>query len=154
MSGRVYTISFAGVGVTAVQDLLAVYSGSVKAFKVHSVVLGQISATAVGNLRVSLKRIEATVTPGSGGTTPTPIPLVFTDTSATITAHVNDTSQASGTTQLLVADVFNVINGWLYLPPAEDRPVINPSQAFVVSLDTAPVSSETMSGTITVEELF
>ncbi len=152
---RVYTVNFAGVSVSAVQDLITIFTGA-KAIAVHSVVIGQTTATSVGNLAVSLKRLSATVTPGSGGTSPTPVPVDYNGTAATVTAHANDTtrSTSSGTAVVLVADVFNVVNGYLYLPPAEDRIIVPPSQAFVLSLDTAPGSAETISATVTFEELF
>jgi hypothetical protein len=154
MPGRIYSVSFKGVSVSAVQDLFGIYAGA-KAFKVHSISLGQVTATAVGNLKLSLNRLPATVTAGSGGTTPSPEPLSPNDTAATITAQANDTTQATtgGTAQTLFADAINVINGYLFLPPAEDRPIVAPSQAFIVSLDSAP-GAQTWSGTIVVEELF
>lgn len=156
MTGRVYTIEFDNVSVAAVQDALAVYAGSGMAFKVHEVTLGQITATSIGNLRLTLKRLPATVTAGSGGSTPTPRKLNNGDAAATVTAHANDTTQAttSGTSQTLRGDIFNVINGFLYQPAPDDRPVIAPGQAFIVSLDSAPASAQTMSGTVTIEELF
>ena len=155
MTGRVYTVSFEGVSITAVQDLVTIFTG-VKAVKIHSAWLGQITATAVGNLNVSLRRLPATVTAGSAGTAPTPQPLNPGDAAATVTAHANDTTRSTtgGTISYLAYDVCNVINGYLFLPPAEDRPVIAPSQAFVFSLDTAPSGAETFSGGVTVEELF
>ena len=74
----------------------------------------------MANLPVSLKRLPATVTPGSGGSTPTPQATSPNDTAATVTAHVNDTARSttSGTPSVLVADDFNVINGYLWLPPS------------------------------------
>jgi len=154
--GRVYTVSFANVSVSATQDLVTVFAGTSKAFRLHSVTLGQTTASAVGNLAISLKRLVGTITNGSGGSTPTPVPVSPNDTAATITAHANDTTRTtvSGSTVILVADVFNVINGYLYLPPAEDRPIIGIGQTLVLSLDGAPASAETMSGCVTVEELF
>ncbi len=153
---RVYSIEFAGVAVSAVQDLLAIYTGASKAARLHSMVLGQITGTTVANLRVSLKRLPPTVTSGSGGTAPTPQLLNPGDAAATVTARANDTTQATttGTVAVLVADVFNTINGWLFMPPPEDRPVVGLSSALVLSLDTAPGAAMTMSGTMTFEELF
>jgi hypothetical protein len=153
---RVYTVQFAGVSVSAVQDLLTIFTGA-RAIKVHSVILGQITATAVGNLPISIKRLAATVTPGSGGTAPTPVPVSLNDAAATVTAHANDTGRTttSGAVQTLIADVLNVVNGYLYLPPAEDRIVVGPGEALVVSLDAAPSgAAQFMSGTITFEEVF
>jgi hypothetical protein len=156
MVGRIYTVSFSAVSVGAVQDLIAVYAGTM-AFAVHMIELDQVTATAVNNLNITHKRLPATVTAGSGGTSVTPVPLRSTNAAATVTAHCNDTTQAttSGTAAILAAHAVNVINGYLYLPPEADRPVIAPSQAFVLSLNSAPASgSYVMSGTITIEELF
>jgi hypothetical protein len=46
------------------------------------------------------------------------------------------------------------VNGWLWLPPESDRFIIAPGQAGILSLNTAPSSSLTVSGSATVEELF
>lgn len=155
MAGRIYTITFASVSVTNAQDLITVFAGA-KAFRVHSLTLGQATATGVGNLNVSLNRLTGTVTAGSGGAAPTPIAVDVNDTAAAVTAAVNNTARTttSGSKQVIVADVYNVINGYLYLPPAEDRITVAPNQAFVVSLDSTPATAETMSGTLTIEELF
>lgn len=152
---RVYTVQFNNIAVTAVQDLIGVYSGANMAFELHEIFIGQISATAIGNLRLSIKRMLATVTSGSGGSAPTPQKAINGDAAATVTARANDTIQATATsTSVLRSDVFNVINGYLWLPAPDDRPIIAPSQALIVSLDTAPGASETMSGTATFRELF
>jgi hypothetical protein len=52
-----------------------------------------------------------------------------------------------------MADMFATINGYLWFPPREDRPKIDLSEGFVISLDTAPAASMVMSGTIWVEEI-
>lgn len=151
---RVYTITSQNVSVSAVQDILAAYSGASGAFEVHEFVLGQITATTVGNLRLRGRRLPATVTAGSGGTAPTPSKSRSGDAAATITARANDTTQAtsSGTALDIRSDVYNPINGYQFLPAPEDRPACNPSEAFVWSLDTAPSSAETMNASLTVAE--
>jgi hypothetical protein len=154
---RVYTIEFDNVSVSAAQDLLAAYCGANMAVEVHSFVIGQVTASTVGNLRIRLRRLPATVTAGSGGTTPTPAKVGGTnDSAATFTAHANDTTQAttSGTAVTLHADAFNVVNGYQWVFLKEDRPSAKPNEALVLSLDSPPGSAETMSGTMTVAELF
>lgn len=151
---RTYTVEFAGVSVAAVQDLLAIYTGASKAVRLHSFQIGQITGTTVANLPLTLKRITGTVASGSGGTTPTPLPLNPGDAAATVTAHANDTTQASGTVAVLVADVFNTVNGYLFTPAPEDQPIAGLSSVLVVSLNSAPSSAMTMSATVTFEELF
>lgn len=155
MSQRVYHATFSNVSISAVQDLFSEQATATMAFEVHESVIGQVTATAVGNLRISLHRLPATFTVGSGGSGATNQPSNFGDAAATLSARVNDTTQAttSGTNTVLRADVFNVINGWQYLPAPEDRYQIKISQGFVVSLDTAPGSAETMNGTLSLAEI-
>ena len=156
MGQRVYTMQFNNVSVSAAQDLLAIYTGAAKAIAIHEVTLGQVTATTVGNLRLTLKRLPPTVTSGSVGAAGVINPVNPGDAAATVTGRTNDTTQATttGTPAILKGDVVNVLNGYQYLPPPEDRPVIGLSSAFIVSLDSAPGSAEAMSGTITFEELF
>jgi hypothetical protein len=153
--GRVYTVGFAGVTVSAVQDLLGVYAGASMAVELHSFSLGQITQTTIGGVRLRLRRLAATVTQGVGGTAPTPALTMPGDAAATATARTNDTTQAttSGTASS-IPDVWNLLNGYLWLPPIDDRPIIKPSEAFIVSLDTAPASGLVCSGNLTFAELW
>lgn len=155
MAQRVYADPFTNVAVSAVQDLWDVQSGATVGLEIHEWVLGQITATSVGNLRISNHRLPATVTSGSGGSAGTIAKKNFNDAAALHTFRINDTVQAttSGTNVVMRGDIYNVINGYQYLPAPEDREQITISQAFIVSLDQAPGSAETMSGTLTAAEL-
>lgn len=152
---RPYSVQFANVAVSAVQDLIALYSGASMACELHGVVIGQITGTSVSNLRVSVNRLPATVTPGTAGSAATPQKINRGDGAAVATARVNDTSQAttSGTKAALHSDVFNTVNGYQFFWPPADIPTIGPSEAAVLSLDTAPGSAMTMSGTLYFAEL-
>ena len=155
ISGRLYTMSFQNVTMSAVQDALAVYAGATKIFAVLSVNLGQVTATSVGNLRVRIRYLPTAVTAGSGGSAGTLKPFVSGDAAVTITGRINDTTQAisSGTAVDLWDDQWNVINGFLWVPPIPSRPpVCGLSGAIVVSIDTAPASL-VVNGTIICEEL-
>src|SRR5579862_160074 len=96
MTQLVYSVPFKNVSISAIQDVIGIYAGSSKALEIHEVRLGQTTITTATQLRLTLRRLPATVTAGSGGTTPTPIPQNKNDTAATFTAHANDaTTQAS-----------------------------------------------------------
>lgn len=155
MSGRIYTMSFTNVTLSAVQDLLGVYAGAAHIFAVLSVNLGQVTGTTVANQRIRLRYLPTTVTTGSGGSAGTIKPFVATDPAAAISGRINDTTQAvsSGTAIDLWDDVWNTINGFVWVPPIPSRPpVIGLSGALIVSLDTAP-SSLVSNGSVTVEEI-
>jgi hypothetical protein len=153
--GRVYSVSFQGVTVAAAQDLIAVLAGASMPFDVHGFSIGQITGTSSMNLRVRLRRLPATVTLGSGGSTPTPRPMIPGDAAASVTAHANDTTQASsgGTILDLYAGAFNTLNGMDFWFPPSLRPRIGLSQAAALTLDAAPAAAMTTSGTMFIEEL-
>jgi hypothetical protein len=154
--GRGYSIQFNNVSVAAVQDLIALYCGANMACELHGVVIGQVTGTTVQNLRISVKRLPATVTPGSAGSAPTPQKLMRGDAAATATARANDTAVAttSGTAVVLHSDVFNTVNGFQFFWPPADMPTIGPSEAAILSLDGAPSGALVMSGTLYFAELF
>ena len=156
MTQRVYAVPFKNVSISAVQDVIAIYAGSAKALEIHEVRLGQTTVTTAAQLRLTLRRLPATVTAGSGGTTPIPTPQNRNDTAATFTAHANDTAQAStsGTGVDYTPDVWNLVNGYDMLYAPEDRPVVNPNEAFIVSLDQTPSQALNCSGVALVAELF
>lgn len=155
MSGRIYTMQFNAVTMSAVQDALAVYAGTTKKFAVLAVSLMQTSGSTVVNAKISFKHLPATVTAGSAGSAGALKPWVTGDAAATVTGRVNDTTQAttSGTAITLFSGGWSTLNGFDWFPPVNNRPpVIDLSEAFVVSIDTA-LASLVVSGTITIEEI-
>ncbi len=132
---RPYSVQFHNVSVSAVQDLIALYSGASMASELHGVVIGQVTGTSVANLAISVKRLPASVTAGSGGAAATPQKINRGDGAATATARTNDTSQATtgGTAAVLHADVFNTVNGYQFFWPPADVPTIGPSEATIMS---------------------
>lgn len=154
MNGRIYTVSFKAVTLAAVQDLFGIYAGASMAAEIHSVKLGQFTGSTIGSAQIRLRKLPATVTSGSGGASVTPASLRTTDAAATVTARVNDTTQATTSgTAADMADGWDLPFGYLWMPPEADRPIIKPSEAFIVSLDTA-LSSFVASGTLVFRELF
>lgn len=154
--GRTYAVSFAGVSVAAIQDLIAIYCGGSMAIEVHGLTIGQITGTTVQNLRISLKRLAAAVTSGSGGATASPVKMVRGDAAPTVTARVNDTTQATSASSSvkLLDDVFNIVNGYQFFFPPNDIPTIGLSEAVVLSLDSAPTPSALLiSGTLYFAEI-
>lgn len=153
---RAYSIQFNNVTVAALQDLIALYCGANMACELHGFTIGQVTGTTVQNLRFSIKRLPATVTSGSGGSVATPQKILRGDVAATATARVNDTTQAttSGTAAIIHADALNTVNGYQFFWPAQDAPTFGPNEAAILSLDQAPASGLTMSGTLYFGELF
>lgn len=155
--GRLYSVPFSAVSVSAAQDVFEVLAASGKPFILHRILLAQSSdygdAQAEG-LSVLIKRATGSYTSGSGGSTVTPAKHLTNDAAAGPTAEINNTSQAaagSGALTTIHADAFNVQAGWDYFPAPEQRLLFLAAEAVVVSI-TAPADAVTMSGTLVFEE--
>jgi hypothetical protein len=153
---RFYTINIQGTSFTATADLFNVAATSGMMFKLHQLEINAVSQTAVQELTVSIKRMTATVSNGTGGSSFTPLPFLSTDAASTITARVSDaTTRAttSGSTSYLFPLAWNVLNGLIWVPAPEYRPSFSISQNLIIGLETAPSASLTTDAYIIVEEL-
>lgn len=159
--GRAYAVPFVNVSVSAAQDLFYLKPAADKVCIVEAVYLSNVGVAAdAGDAQEELLRVEgirlpATVTVGSGGTSPTPGPLAVNDTAAGFTARVNDTTVAttSGTAVTLHADGWNVRVPYVWMPPPEHRIIVANAQAFVFRLNSAPTDAVSCSGVCIVREL-
>ena len=150
--GRMYSITFEEVAVTAAQDLFEIISAADSSTVLHSVIVTQSSDAgdaADEQLSCIFHRGVAT---GSGGTSATPVPLSLGDAAYGGTSEVNNTTQ-SVEGPILHAEAFNVRGGLYYRPTPEERITISPSDVFIIELQTAPTDSLTMSGTAIIEEV-
>lgn len=159
---RIYSVSFEAVAVTAAQDFFEINPAANKPCRFVGLFLSQSSDTgdaAEEILRVSITRIPATFTTGSGGTAITEgtdgaWTVKATDQTAAFAAEVNNTTIAtsSATIQHIFAYQFNIRTGLeLWFPPEVQPEFIN-GAAGVVRLLAAPTDSLTMSGTLFVSE--
>lgn len=150
----IFSVPLSDVTVTAVQDVWHLKAGSASPLRILGFSLDQKGLTAVEALNVRARRHTVTVTQGSGGSTPTPVAIAPASASSGITAHANDTTQASaGTLTTIFGATWQLLNGLLWLPTPEFCPLIAPSTGFIVSLDTAPSASMKLSGWIAFEEI-
>lgn len=98
--GRIYTVSYQGT-ITAAggdTDLLEITPADDKPVKLRGFLLSQISEvgdTQEEGIRVSVIRLPATVTGGSGGSTVTPSPMDSADAAAGATTKCNNTTVAT-----------------------------------------------------------
>lgn len=154
---RVYSTCFDNVSISALQDVFSLKAGAANGIEIHQIDLSAGGVTAPAEIRLRLKVIPATVTQGTGGSSPTVNPVDDGDTKASVsTVHANDvTTQAtsSGTIKVLEAHQWNVLMPWQHLPPPEDRIIIQAGEAFVLDFPTAPGSATNVSGTIKWREL-
>jgi len=149
-----FTVAISDVTVSAVQDVFHLKAGATYPIIIHGLELEQKDLVATEALNVKLKRHTATVTQGSGGSTPTPAPLAGGSASSGVTAHANDTTRATaGTITTLFGKTFQLLNGLVWLPTPEVRPIISVGTGFIVELATAPSGAMKLSGWIAYEEV-
>lgn len=155
--GRLYTIVFDSVAVTAAQDLFEVLCPADAIMVLHSIEISQSSDAGDAEseqLLFTLARVTGSPTSGSGGSSATPAILEGGSAAAGITAEVNNTTQISGGSSTdLAVWARNVMEGLSVWFTPETRPIFSPSTYAVLSLDASPSDSLTMSGTLVVEEI-
>lgn len=153
--GRMYTVSFTAVAVTAAQDLFEVVAPADSVVVLHAIYLGQtteLADAAEEQLRIAIK--SGSTTSGSGGSSATPVPLSLGDAAFGGTAEVNNTTQAtSGTIVTHHNDTWNLRGPYQLIFTPEMRKVLSPSARMTVELLAAPADSVTMSGTLYLEEI-
>lgn len=153
--GRMYSAVFEGVTVSAAQDFFEITAPSTGVVAIHEIHITQDTVEVSEQLPVRILRVPATITSGSGGSTPTPRKFASGDPAAASTVEVNNTTVAttSGTLEVLRRQGDNVLNGWHWVFLPESRIYIAPSGCVVVRLVTAPASGMAMSGELIFEEI-
>lgn len=156
MSGRFYTVAIADVAVSAAQDLINITSTANMAWRLWRIELGQRTLTSWEAKPIKVIRFPATVTAGSGGTVATPRPMNAGDAAATVTSRINDTTgmTTNATAVTLLTREWEFLNGFIWVPMPDERPVFGPSTGCAINLPTAPSGSMNVSGFAMIEELF
>lgn len=152
--GRIYTVEFENVAVTASQDFFELTAADDKPIRIIGLFLAQYSD--LGDAAEEILRfrvIRGHTTSGSGGATATPRPVAVSDAAAGFTCEINNTTIASaGTAVNLHSDSFNIRTGTqIWLPPGCGWGTTQ-ATLLVVRLLAAPADSLSMSGTLYVEE--
>lgn len=154
--GRVYSVNFENIAVTAAQDFFEISPADDKPVKILGLFLCQssdVGDAAEEMLRIQILRGHATS--GSGGSAQTPVPINPNDPAAGFAAEVNNTTIASaGTAVILHSDSFNIRTGIQLFWTPETAPLATQGNTtIVVRLLANPADSLTMGGTLYVEEL-
>lgn len=160
---RQYSVAFEAVSITVAQDLFNIAPGADKPIHLVGLTLAAAGGTADAGdaqeelLRVSVRRFAATVTAGTGGSTPTAVPKDSDDTAAGTTCRANDgTTRAStsGTNWLWHADGWNQrVPYAMWWPENFQLSAQTTGQRIIVGLDTAPADALLVSGTLYFDEV-
>lgn len=162
---RTYTAQFNAVSVTAAQDLFEVKGAAGKMVFVQRVKIGSSDTTIASGQMLNVEGVflPATVTDGSGGTTPAMVKMDAGDAVASCSVLANNTTGAStsGTAAVQVSageHVYNGIDLRFAMPGSEGgglppAPVIGPSEAWVLKLIAAPTGTLHLNGTVWLGEV-
>lgn len=107
--GRIYSVVFQGTITTAGgdQDLMEILPADDKPVSLRGWRFSQISEvgdSAEEGIRISIAKMTATVTSGSGGSSPTPMPPDTADSAAGFAVEVNNTTVATTSGSTLIYD--------------------------------------------------
>jgi hypothetical protein len=145
---RVYKATFVNVAVSAAQDLIQLKGATGKFLKVRRVWAGFTDTTlpTAQGLNLRMRYLPATVTDGSGGSTPAIAKDDQGDAAAGGVVLANNTTPAttSGTAQIYEGDGGHIYSGFDYTFPSDGRPILgsSTSTSFVFEL------LSTVSGTV------
>lgn len=159
--GRIYSVIHQGTITNAGgdNDLIEILPADDKPIKLRGFLLSQISEvgdTAEEGLRISVIRLPATVTSGSGGSAPTPAPMDSANSAAGAATETGNTTVAttSGTAVTLMELGWNERNSpyeW-WAPDADFAPKCKQGEAIVVRMQTTPADDFTGCFTFWIEE--
>ena len=156
MAGRIYTVVFANVSVSAAQDLFEISPADDKSVELVGIMLSQNGVADVGDAAEELLRfsiIRGHATGGSGGSAATARPVKRTDAAAGFAAEVNNTTVASaGTGVTLHEEAFNVRAGYINWFPEGCEHDAGQGDGTIVVRIPAPADPITLTGTLYVRE--
>jgi len=153
---RIYSVPYQGT-ITAAgtdTDLLEVLPADDKPVKLRGLLLSQSSEvgdTQEEGLRISIIRLPATVTSGSGGSSVTPVPMDSADVAAGAACEANNTTvgTTNGTAVIMVELAWNERNSpyEMWFPDPAFAPKVKQGEGLVVRMQTT--LADDMSGCFT-----
>ena len=147
-----FSVIMNNVAVTGAITLVQIRSGSTSSCEVLKAWATQGSSTVSAQQRIQINRKTA------AGTVTSATPAALTGGSPADavggTAATGTLATAEGTdSTVLISDVFNVLNGWLYVPIPEERIVVPPAGFIALKFPAASSSSITYTAGIIFQEL-
>ena len=158
---RKYSIPYSGTVTNAGgdTDLIEVLPGDDKPIKLRGFIIGQTSEVADAaeeGVRISIIRLPATVTSGSGGSSVTPAPMDSADTAAGCTAEANNTTVAttSSTAVTLAEFAWNIRSSPLELWWPDDQFAfkVKQGEGLIIRLQTTVADDVSATWTAYIEE--
>ena len=154
MYGRIYTIRVAPTAVSAALDFLEIRPADDKPVVLHKVVITPVDSETNQQVQATVRTLPATLTSGSGGSTPTIHSKSGHDASAGFSVEAFNTSRAttSGTAQYHANEGFPSQGGFEYLPDVSERPIAFDGEGFVIGIEES-LAGASVGGYAVVEEI-
>lgn len=149
--GRMFVAQFSGSAETATTGLIELNNGSDRVSIIHEWSLSQGTELGDAEEEMLLLRVEKGVTPGTAGASTTPVPLDAGDAASASTFEYSQGTSSGGNILQSIYWNIRVPIQQIYTP--ETRPVLGPSEVFVVELASAPTDSVTIGGYLIWEEI-
>lgn len=159
--GRLYVVPYAGTITNAGGDvdLFEIAPADDKPIKLRGFCLGQTSEVgdaAEEGLRISVIRLPATFTSGSGGSTPVGSPMDSADSAHGATLEANNTTvgTTSGTAITLYDYAWNLRNSPFEVWYPDDRfcPKVKQTEGLVIRQQTTAADDYSFAGYVVFEE--
>lgn len=150
----VYTATMSAVSVSGAITLVQVKAGAAVPLRLLEVRVAQSGSTTstMQRVRILRKSTAATVT----SFTPlkfNPIDPAASAAGGTSATGTNASNENSGDGDVLVDDVFNILNGWLWVPVPQMQIWVPAAGMIGVKFPAAPAAALTVTASITWEEL-
>jgi len=153
-ASRLYKVTLSAVSISAAITLIQLKAGATVPLQIVRATISQSSSTTSTQQRAQINRKSAAATVTSA----TPIILgPVTDPAASAvggTSATGTNASAEGTdTNTTFEDVFNYLNGWVYLPTPKEYTFVDATGIIGLKLPAAPGSSVTLVANVLFEEL-
>lgn len=154
MYGRIYTIRVAPTAVSAALDFLEIRPAAEKPVVLHKVVITPTDSETNQQVLASIRTLPATLTSGSGGSTPTIHAKSTHDAASGFAVEAFNTTRAttSGTADYHANEAFPSQGGFEYMPDISERPIAFNGQAFIVGVEES-LAGALVGGYAVVEEI-
>lgn len=161
MGVRIYTVPWTGTVTNAGgnTDLWEILPGDDQPVKIRGFRLGQTSElgdTAEESLRITVRRMRATVTSGSGGSAGAPEQVDLSNQAPTFSSETNNTTVAttSGDSEIIEEMAWNIRNSpfEVWYPDPDFAPKAVQGEGLFIRCESTVTDDITFCGTIWVEE--
>ena len=146
--GRMYTVQFTAVAVSAQQDLFQIEALVTPAI-IHACYISQssdVGDSSAAMVSILIRRATDAVTDDLAT-----VQLDKGDATQTADVAINETTELVTGTEVVHAEDWNIALPWVWLPPPEMRIVVPVGDVICINMNTT--DTLTMSGTIYFEEV-